>query len=83
MSFHASGSASAVGDLRTTLREITTEQLRDLGVHRMPYVRAGMYHGERTSVLFNAVGRSIGRAATKDAVCEVVDESGLAVVAIH
>jgi hypothetical protein len=42
MSFHATESASAVGDLRTALREITTERLRDAGAHRMPCVRAGM-----------------------------------------
>lgn len=80
---HATHRTCAVSDGRAALRQITTEQLRELGVHQMAYVRCASCDGERAFVLFDANGTPLGSAATTDAVCEAAAERGLTVIAIH
>jgi hypothetical protein len=80
---HATRLASDVRDGTTTLRQITTEQLRNLGAHQVAYMRFGACDGEKGFLLFDADGTPLGIAATTDALFEAAAERGLAVVAIH
>jgi hypothetical protein len=80
---HATRVASDVRGGTTSLRQITTEQLRNLRAHPVAYARFGVYDGQKGFLLFDADGTPLGIADTTDALFEAAAERGLAVVAIH
>ncbi|MGA8192789.1 MAG: DUF1150 domain-containing protein [Acetobacteraceae bacterium] len=72
------------GDQTTaTLREMTAEQLRNLGARQVVYLKAGMHDGELAFVLYGADGTRLVTVDTVDTAVEMVAEQGLGFVAVH
>jgi hypothetical protein len=72
-----------LGASRSALREMTSEQLLDLGMNQVVYLKAGMCDGEMLFVLFGADGLPAIAADDVDAVLESAIEQGLSFVAVH
>ena len=72
-----------IGDRRSALRHITSEQLLQLGTDQVVYVRSGVHEGERLFVIYGADGQPLALADTADAAAEMAAEHGLAFVSVH
>ena len=71
-------------DQRTaTLRQMTADQLLGLGTHRIAYLRAGTYDGERLFVLYGADGVPLAAVDDVDTAVELAAERGLNFIAVH
>jgi hypothetical protein len=70
-------------DTRSALRQMTSEQLLDLGRNQVVYLKAGMCDGEMLFVLFGADGLPVIAADDVDAALESALEQGLSFVAVH
>ena len=72
------------GDRRAaTLRQMTAEQLLQLGAHQVVYLRGGMCDGEMLFVLYGADGLPLVTADDVETAVEMAAERGLNFVPVH
>jgi hypothetical protein len=87
MSTHTSdepnGEVGVSRDHRSTLRQMTAEQLLHLGTRQIAYLRAGMCDGELLFVLHGADGMPLLTADDAETAVEMASERGLGFVAVH
>jgi hypothetical protein len=81
----SSNTASRQSDDRraAALRQMTADQLLDLGTRQVVYLRAGTYDGERLFVLYAADGELLAMVDDVEAAVEVAAEHDLEFVAVH
>jgi hypothetical protein len=77
------GQAKVTRDSRSALRWMTSEQLLDLGMNQLVYLKSGLCDGKMLFVLFGADGTPFVVADTVDAALETAIEQGLGFVAVH
>ena len=77
------GQARATPDSRSALRWMSSEQLLDLGMNQVVYLKSGMCDGKMFFVLFGADGTPAVVADNVDAAVETAIEQGLSFVAVH
>ena len=77
------GQARVTRDSRSALRSMSSEQLLDLGMNEVVYLKSGMCDGKMLFVIFGADGTPVVVADTVDAALETVIEQGLGFVAVH
>jgi hypothetical protein len=77
------GQARATRDSRSALRWMTSEQLLDLGMNQVVYLKSGICDGKMLFVLFGANGTPAVVADNVDAAVETAIEQGLSFVAVH
>jgi hypothetical protein len=70
-------------DSRSVLRWMTSEQLLDLGMNQVVYLKSGICEGKMLFVLFGANGTPVIAADNVDAAVETAIEQGLSFVAVH
>ena len=70
-------------DSRLALRQMTSEQLLDLGRNQVVYLKSGVCDGEILFVLFGANGLPVIAADDVDVAVESAIEQGLSFVAVH
>jgi hypothetical protein len=70
-------------DQRSALRQMTAQQLLQLGTRQVVYLKAGMHDGERLFVLYGADGSPLAVAAVVETAVEMAAEHGLAFVTVH
>ena len=87
MNMHPIGeSGEAVGIIRdqaSALRQMTAEQLLQLGARQVVYLKAGMHDGERLFVLYGADGSPLAIADAVETAAEMAARQGLAFVSVH
>jgi hypothetical protein len=72
------------GDRRTAaLRQMTAEQLLQLGAHQVVYLRGGMCDGDMLFVLYGADGMPLVTADDVETAVEMAAERGLNFVPVH
>ena len=76
------GQARGTRDSRSA-RWMTSEQLRDLGMNQVVYLKSGMCDGKMVFVLFDADGTPAVVADNVSAAVETAIEQGLSFVAVH
>jgi len=76
------GQARDTRDSRSA-RWMTSEQLRDLGMNQVVYLKSGMCDGKMVFVLFGADGTPAVVADNVNAAVETAIEQGLSFVAVH
>ena len=67
----------------SALRQMTTEQLLNLGVDQVVCLRGGVCDGEMRFVLFGADGAPLARTDAVEAAVEMATEQGLKFISIH
>ncbi len=72
-----------IRDQRSTLRQMTEEQLLRLGMHRVAYLKSGMCDGEKLFVLYGADGTPLLATSDACALVEMASEHGLGLVTVH
>jgi hypothetical protein len=72
------GQARATRDSRSALRCMTSEELLDLGMNQVVYLKSGMCDGKLLFVLFGADGKPVIAADNVDTAVETAIEQGLA-----
>lgn len=77
------GQAKVTRDSRSALRWMTSEQLLDLGMNQVAYLKSGLCDGKMLFVLFGADGMPAVVADNLDAALETAIEQGLGFVAVH
>jgi hypothetical protein len=70
-------------DSKSVLRWMTSEQLLDLGMNQVVYLKSGVCDGKMLFVLFGADGKPAVVANNVDAAVETAIEQGLSFVAVH
>jgi hypothetical protein len=75
--------ARATRDSRSALRWMSSEQLLDLGMNQVVYLKSGMCDGKMLFVLFGADGVPVIVADNVDTAVETAIEQGLGFVAVH
>jgi hypothetical protein len=87
MNMHPIGEPSekigVIRDQRSALRQMTAQQLLQLGTRLVVYLKAGMHDGERLFVLYGADGSPLAIADAVETAVELADERGLAFVTVH
>ena len=74
----------AAADQRVTaLRQMSADELLQLGARRLVYLRAGMRQGEMLIVLHGADGRPWATTDTVDDAVALAAQHGLSFVAVH
>ena len=76
------GQATDTRDSRSA-RWMTSEQLLDLGMYQVVYLKSGMCDGKMVFVLFGADGTPAVVADNVNAAVETAIEQGLSFVAVH
>jgi hypothetical protein len=76
------GQTRVTGDSRSA-RRMTSEQLLDLGMNQVVYLKSGMCNGKMVFVLFGADGTPAVVADDVDAAVRTAIEQGLSFVAVH
>lgn len=74
---------SVIRDSRSALRQMTSEQLLDLGMNQVVYLKSGVCDGNVLFVLFGADGMPVIAADDVEAAVETAIEQGLSFVAVH
>ena len=77
------GQARATPDSRSALRWMSSEQLLDLGMNQVVYLKSGLCDGKIVFVLFDADGTPAIVADNVTAAVETAIEQGLTFVAVH
>ena len=70
-------------DSRSVLRWMTSEQLLDLGMNQVVYLKSGICEGKMLFVLFGANGTPVIAADNVDAAVQTAIEQVLGFVAVH
>jgi hypothetical protein len=70
-------------DRRAALRQMTADQLLDLGTRQVVYLRTGTCDGERLFVLYGADGVPLAMVDDVETAVEVAAEHDLEFVAVH
>jgi hypothetical protein len=70
-------------DLAAEARRMTRSQLRELGVSRLVYLRAGTINGETAYAIHAADGTTVGIVEAIDLAIELVAEHGMTFVTVH
>ena len=70
-------------DSKSVLRSMTSEQLLDLGMNQVVYLKSGLCDGKMVFVLFDADGTPAIVADNVTAAVETAIEQGLTFVAVH
>ncbi|PPQ33743.1 hypothetical protein [Rhodopila globiformis] len=70
-------------DRVAALRQMTAEQLLQLGAHRVAYLKGRQHDGEFLFVLYGADGLPVATADDIDEVAEMASEMGLSFIAVH
>ena len=70
-------------DQRAALRQMSTEQLRQLGLRQMAYLKYGRRNGQPVFLLYGADGTELITANTVDTALEIAVEHGLDFVTVH
>jgi hypothetical protein len=70
-------------DRIAALRQMTVEQLLQLGAHRVAYLKGRQHDGEFVFVLYGADGLPVAMADDIDEVAEVATDLGLSFIAVH
>ena len=65
------------------LRQMTADQLLDLGRRQLVYLRTGTRDGERLFVLYRADGMPLAMVADVETAVEVAAEHALEFVSVH
>jgi hypothetical protein len=76
-------SGQSVDRRAAVLRQMTADQLLDLGTRQFVYLRMGTRNGERLFVLYGADGAPLAMVGDVETVVEVVAEHGLEFVTVH
>jgi hypothetical protein len=80
-SITASGNGA---DRRTAaLRQMTVDQLLDLGTRQVVYLKTCIRDGERLFVLYGADGEPLAMVGAVETAVEMAAEHGLAFVSVH
>ena len=81
----SSVTASENGANRRTaaLRQMTADELLDLGTRQVVYLRAGTCNGERLFVLYGADGVPLVMVDEVETAVEIAAERGLKFIAVH
>jgi hypothetical protein len=69
--------------LITALRQITVEQLLQLGTREVVYLKAGKNEGEMAFLLYGADGASLRAFDSFEEVVDTVSENGLYLATTH
>jgi hypothetical protein len=77
------GPVGIVRDKRSALRQMSAEQLQQLGTDHVVYLRAGFRDGAPLFVVYRADGQPMASADTIDTAAEMAIEHGLAFVSVH
>ena len=77
------GQARATPDSRSALRWMSSEQLLDLGMNQVVYLKSGMCDGKMLFVLFGADGTPAVVVENVTAAVRTAIEQGLTFVAVH
>ena len=77
------GQTRVTRDSRSALRWMTSDQLLDLGMNQIVYLKSGMCDGKMLFVLFGADGVPVIVADNVDTAVETAIEQGLGFVAVH
>ena len=72
-----------IRDSRSALRQMTSEQLLNLGMNQVVYLKSGLCDGRTLFVLFGADGTPVVAEDDVDAALEIAMEHGLSFVAVH
>ncbi len=83
MNTSPSGQTSVIRDQRAALRQMTSQQLLQLGTDEVVYLRSSIREGKPLFVVYGADGQPLVWAATVDAAAEMAAEHGLAFVSVH
>jgi hypothetical protein len=75
--------ARVTRDGSSALRCMTSEQLLDLGMNEVVYLKSGVCDGKMVFVLFGADGTPAVVASNVNAAVETAIEQGLSFVAVH
>ena len=75
--------ANVICDRRSALRRMTQEQLLELGLTYVAYLRAGLYDGKELFAVYGADGIPIVVTDDLEAAIETATENGLNFVAVH
>ena len=73
----------ATGTAGSARRDMSAEQLLDLGVRQLVYLRVAMVEGERIFVLYGGDGIPLAAADELEAAVGVAVDRGLEFIAIH
>jgi hypothetical protein len=77
------GPVGVVRDKRSALRQMSAEQLQQLGTDHVVYLRAGFRDGAPLFVVYGADGKPMALADTVDTAADMAAEHGLAFVSVH
>ena len=77
------GQTKVTRDSRSALRWMSSEQLLDLGMNQVVYLKSGICDGKMLFVLFGADGTPVVVADNVDTAVETAIEHGLSFVAVH
>ena len=77
------GQARATRNSRSALRWMPSQQLLDLGMNEVVYLKSGMCDGKMVFVLFGADGTPAAVADNVNAAVQTAIEQGLSFVAVH
>ena len=72
-----------VEDRIAALRQMTAEQLLQLGAHRVAYLKGRQRDGEFLFVLYGADGMPVATADDINEVADMASELGLTFIAVH
>ena len=87
MDVHASGDSGAkvnvIRDRRSALRQMTSEQLLNLGITYVAYLKSGICDGKALFAVYGADGILIVVTDSLDDAVETAAEQGLNFVSVH
>lgn len=87
MNMHPAGrpreKIAVVRDQRSALRQITAQQLLQLGTNQIVYLKAGISDGKPLVVLYGADGEPLALVETVETAVAMAAEHGLAFVSVH
>jgi hypothetical protein len=65
------------------MRQMTPEQLMQLGAHHVVYLKARMHKGNLTFILYGAQGNFLWKFDTIEEALEIVGANGLSFATVH
>jgi hypothetical protein len=83
MNMSSFGQTGVLRDRRSALRQMTPEQLLELGAQHLVYLKGSLRDGMPFFVLYRADGHPLACADAVEAVVEMAAEQGLGFVSVH